>query len=258
MVPIEDVEHGSGADASDGSEGGLGVEFIIAAVLLGISVVMASMVLTAGMDRNGVLLATALRKTELALGQANAAAVRRAPVPEVDIATKHTLNTVGSPFLGPASAKVTLVEFSDFQCPFCARATPTLRKIRKAYGDDVRIVFKHLPLPIHPKAPAAHLAAEAAHRQGKFWPLHDKIFAEQGSMSEENYLKWAAELGLDMEQFARDVASSETKTRVASDAREAHDLGVSSTPAFFVNGYLIKGAKPFSVFQEKIDEELAK
>jgi protein-disulfide isomerase len=153
---------------------------------------------------------------------------------------------------------VTIVEFSDFQCPFCSRVTPTLDRIKKEYPDDVRIVFKHLPLSIHPKAPAAHAAAEAAGRQGKFWEMHDKIFANQRNMSEEAYVGYAEELGLDVEQFKKDVASEEVKGKVRGDASQAAKLGVSGTPAFFVNGYYLSGAQPFEAFKAKIDEQLDK
>jgi len=252
------VPHDSEPDADgDQVDGG---SRIISAILLGISIVMASIIVTTGMDRSGSLIAASIRQTELALGAALRAAAPPAPkpAPSAEFTTKYTLNTVGSPSEGPASAKVTLVEFSDFQCPYCARVTPTLRKIRANYGDDVRIVFKHLPLPIHPKAMDAHYASEAAHRQGKFWPFHNKIFVEQASMSEAKYREWAEELGLDMRQFSSDLASAETKAKVDSDLQEARELGLRSTPSFFINGYLLKGAKPYSVFKERIDQELAK
>jgi protein-disulfide isomerase len=119
-------------------------------------------------------------------------------------------------------------------------------------------VFKHLPLSIHPKAPAAHAASEAAHRQGKFWEMHDKIFANQAAMSPEQYEKYAQEIGLDLEQFKRDVVSSEVKARVDADVKEAGSLGVTGTPAFFVNGRFLSGAQPFAAFKTLIDEELGK
>jgi len=121
----------------------------------------------------------------------------------------------------------------------------------------VRIVFKHQPLSIHPKAPAAHAAAEAAHRQGKFWEMHDKIFEKQREMSPEKYLEYATEIGLDVEQFKKDLASAEVKSRVDADTQEAIKLGTTGTPAFFVNGLFLSGAKPFEAFKEVIDKELA-
>jgi protein-disulfide isomerase len=121
----------------------------------------------------------------------------------------------------------------------------------------VRIVFKHMPLPIPSKAAAAHAAAEAAYRQGKFWEMHDKIFEQQREMSPEKYLGYATEIGLDVEQFKKDVASSEVKSRIDADAQEAQKLGATGTPAFFVNGRYLSGAKPFESFKEIIDKELA-
>ena len=111
---------------------------------------------------------------------------------------------------------------------------------------------------MHKNAPAAHAAAEAAHRQGKFWEMHDRIFANQRQLSEEKYVEYAQEIGLDVEQFKRDSASAEVKKRVDDDARQAASLGVTGTPGFFVNGRKLKGAKPFASFKTLIDEELAK
>ncbi len=121
----------------------------------------------------------------------------------------------------------------------------------------MRIVFKHQVLNTHPKAPAAHAAAEAAHRQGKFWEMHDKIFENQREMSPEKYEEYAAEIGLDMEQYKRDLTSSQVKSRIDADTKDAQKLGVTGTPAFFVNGRYLSGAKPFEAFKEVIDAELA-
>jgi len=121
----------------------------------------------------------------------------------------------------------------------------------------VRIVFKHMPLSNHSKAPAAHAAAEAAHRQGKFWEMHDKIFEDQRGMSPEKYLEYAAELSLDVEQFKKDIVSAEVKSRIDADSKDAQKVGATGTPAFFVNGRFLSGAKPFEAFKEIIDKELA-
>ncbi len=118
-------------------------------------------------------------------------------------------------------------------------------------------MFKHMPLSIHAKAAAAHAAAEAAYRQGKFWEMHDKIFEKQREMSPEKYLEYAAELALDVEQFKKDIASAEVKTRIDADSSDARKLGATGTPAFFVNGFFLSGAKPFEAFKEIIDKELA-
>ena len=111
---------------------------------------------------------------------------------------------------------------------------------------------------MHAKAPAAHAAAEAAYQQGKFWEMHDKIFAGQREMSEANYLKYAGEIGLDVEQFKKDLTSEKVKKRIDGDKQVASSLGVTGTPAFFINGRYLSGAQPFESFQAIIDEELGK
>jgi protein-disulfide isomerase len=122
----------------------------------------------------------------------------------------------------------------------------------------VQVVFKHLPLRIHPKAPAAHAAAIAAGKQGKFWEMHDKIFANQREMSPEKYVEYATELGLNVDQFKADAASPEVKAVMDNDTKEAASLEVTGTPAFFINGRFLSGAQPFPSFQRIIDEELKK
>ena len=121
----------------------------------------------------------------------------------------------------------------------------------------MQIVWKHLPLDIHAKAPAAHAAAEAANRQGKFWEMHDKIFGNQQGMAPEKYVEYAKQLGLNVETFKKDVASEAVKKRLDEDVKEAASLGVSGTPAFFINGLFTSGAKPFEQFKQIIDQELA-
>ena len=234
---------------------------ILAALLLGASVVAAGVIvqrpLARGVDELAGLRAE-LARLEEAVKASSPAAARQAARPNLpDPNQRYTVKTDGSPTIGTNSAKVEIVEFSDFQCPFCSRVTPTLKQIEKEYGDQVRIVFKHLPLSIHPKAPAAHAAAEAAHRQGKFWEMHDAIFANQTKMAPEKYLEYATQLGLDLERFKKDVEAPEVKKRVDADAEEAARLNVGGTPGFFVNGRYLSGAQPFEAFKQRIEEELA-
>ena len=171
---------------------------------------------------------------------------------------RYKIDISGRPAKGSKNAKVTIVEWSDFQCPFCKRVTPTLDQIHETYGDQVRIVFRHLPLSIHSKAPAAHAAAEAAHKQGKFWEMHDKIFENQRELSADKFAEYAQELGLDVDQYKKDVVSAEVKKRLDGDSSAAATLGVTGTPAFFVNGRYLSGAQPFTSFKKLIDEELDK
>ncbi len=117
-------------------------------------------------------------------------------------------------------------------------------------------MFKHLPLSMHSKAPAAHKAAEAAYLQGKFWEMHDRIFSAQREMSPEKYLAYAAEIGLDIDRFKSDLESAKVKRRIDSDTKEAGAVGVTGTPAFFLNGRFLSGAQPFEAFKRVIDDEL--
>jgi len=122
----------------------------------------------------------------------------------------------------------------------------------------VKIVFKHLPLSIHSKAAAAHAAAEAAYQQEKFWEMHDKIFASQREMSPEKYELYAAEIGIDVDRYKKDLVSAKVKKRIDGDSQAAAKLGVTGTPAFFINGRFLSGAQPFESFKRIIDEELKK
>jgi protein-disulfide isomerase len=233
---------------------------IVAATILGLSILGGSYLMVKSLDRaSGQIAALG---GALAKGQpAEAPAKDPAPSPRrgPDPAKAYSVNTAGAPSKGgTAAAAVTLIEFSDFQCPFCSRVTGTLDQIEKTYGDRVRIVFKHLPLRMHSRAPLAHKAAEAANRQGKFWEMHDLIFANQRELSEAKYLEYAGQIGLDMGRFKKDLASASVKARVDADAAEAERLGVTGTPAFFVNGYFLSGAKPFADFKRLIDAQLAK
>ncbi len=238
-----------------------GTPLIVAAVILAVAVLGGALILKSSMDAGTAELVGV--KTSLVEFKDALAAVARPPAPAAqrpsgpDPAKKYSLNLNGTPFKGPAAARITVVEFSDFQCPFCKRVGPTLEQIEKAYGDKVRIAFKHLPLPMHPMAESAARASEAAHRQGKFWEMHDKLFADQQALSEQAYEKHAKEIGLDVERFKKDFTSPEVKARVEADAREANQLGVGGTPGFFVNGRFLSGAQPFEAFKTLIDQELA-
>lgn len=120
----------------------------------------------------------------------------------------------------------------------------------------MRLVFKNLPLAIHPNSPGAHRAAEAAHRQGKFWGMHDRIFANQGSLDVESYRRYARELGLDMERFESDMAAPEVQAAIDRDKKQAAALQVRGTPGFFINGRFLSGAQPLEAFKAIIDSEL--
>ncbi len=164
----------------------------------------------------------------------------------------------GDAVKGPANAKVTIVEFSEFQCPFCKRVNPTIDQIMKQYGNDVRVVFKHNPLSFHKEAPYASQAALAAGKQGKFWEMHDMLFENQRQLKPEDIEKYAQEIGLNMEKFKADANSDAIKKQIAADQALAAKVGARGTPTFFINGKKLRGAQPFPRFQEKIDEALGK
>lgn len=229
---------------------------IISALILGASLIAAALLIRSPLDRTVTELA-ALREAVEAAPAAPPGPAARPGRPDPN--KRYSIDTEGAPVRGPASAKVSIVEFGDFQCPFCARVEPTLRQIEEHYGDEVRIVFKHLPLrTLHPQAVATHAAAEAAHRQGRFWEMHDAILADPRQTSPEHFAELAERIGLDLERFAEDVISPQVKGRVDADIREAGRLGVSGTPGFFINGRFLSGAKPFEEFQRVIDRELGR
>jgi protein-disulfide isomerase len=162
------------------------------------------------------------------------------------------------PAAGPQSAKVTIVEFSDFQCPYCSKASKTVQQLREAYGDKVRIVFKEHPLPFHDNASLAAQAAAEANAQGSFWPFHDRLFANQKALARTDLEATAQSLGLDMARFRSALDSGTHKAHVEQDSAQASALGATGTPAFFINGRLLSGAQPIEVFKQAIDEELAR
>jgi protein-disulfide isomerase len=163
------------------------------------------------------------------------------------------------PSLGPASAPVTIVEYSDFQCPFCQRVAPTLKRVRETYGDKVRIVWKDFPLTqIHPDAFKAGEAAHCAGDAGKYWEYHDLLFANQQALGTDDLKKYAASLGIDSAMFAACLDGGTHGERVRNGVAEGGRLGVNSTPTVYINGRFLSGAQPFEVFQSVIDEELSR
>ncbi len=168
------------------------------------------------------------------------------------------VDIAGSPVKGKSDARITIVEFSDFQCPFCTRGMKTMEDVLKAYPNDVRLVFKNLPLEFHPNAKPAAVAALAAGEQGKFWEMHDILFANQKELSEENFIKWAGQISLDVEKFKNDLKNPALMAKVEQDAQLGESLGVNGTPGFFVNGVQLSGAQPLPEFQKIIDRWLKK
>jgi protein-disulfide isomerase len=170
---------------------------------------------------------------------------------------RQVVASAGSPSKGPAKAPVEMIEFSDFQCPFCQRADPTVQQVLSTYGDRIRLVYRHYPLPNHPNARPAAEAAACAAEQDKFWQYHDRLFANPTKLADPDLKRHAADLGLNTGQFDGCLDSHKQKAKVDTDLKAGEDAGVNGTPAFFINGRILSGAQPFEAFKKIIDEELS-
>jgi len=189
-------------------------------------------------------------------------ALREPEAPRVDVAFGDN-----NPTMGPKDAKVKIIEFSDFECPFCARALPVLKQIKETYGDKVSVTFRDFPLSFHRTAKTQAQAGACAHEQNKFWEFHDKIFSAQGKVQTgfntgkkagliDTLSDIAKDSGLDRAKFKECLESGRFANEIEADTRAGADAGVSSTPSFFVNGRLMAEAQPFAEFKRVIDEEL--
>jgi protein-disulfide isomerase len=173
-------------------------------------------------------------------------------------APRVTVEAAGRPTRGPASAPVEIIEFSDFQCPFCLSAFPTVNRVLQTYGDRVRFTYRHYPLPNHPNARPAAEAAACAAEQNKFWEYHDRLFQNASKLATADLKQHAADLGLNATTFNACVDERTFQKDVDTDVAAANAVGVNGTPAFFINGRPLSGAQPFDVFKRVIDEELAR
>jgi protein-disulfide isomerase len=170
---------------------------------------------------------------------------------------RQAVAAASGPSKGSANAPIEIIEFSDFQCPYCQRVNPTVEKVLATYGDRIHFVYRHFPLSTHPNARPAAEASQCAAEQGKFWPYHDKLFAAPSRLNEPDLKQHAAELGLDAARFNGCVDSHKYKAQVDADMQAGEEAGVNGTPAFFINGRMLGGAQPFEAFKQIIDEELA-
>lgn len=161
-----------------------------------------------------------------------------------------------APVRGPGNARITLVEFSDFQCPFCVAATPQLDALLKAYPSQVKLIFKEFPLDSHSQAALAAAAALAAHKQGKFWQMHDAMFSLQGNLSRQRIVSLANGIGIDMKRFQADLDSPDIKRAVTKEISEGEHIGVDSTPTLFVDGRRFNGPLTVAALKPVIDGEL--
>jgi protein-disulfide isomerase len=198
--------------------------------------------------RSGAEQTTAAAANPPAATPAATQQIKRYPVPVDD-----------DPAIGPADAPITIIEFSDFQCPYCRKwYDETYQKLLQTYPDKVRFVYRDFPLTsIHPEAQPAAEAAQCANEQGVYWKYYDKLFSNESELGTETYKKYAAELGLDTARFDKCLADRTYQKEVEADLEYASNLGVNSTPTFFINGIAVVGAQPFEVFQYIIDKELA-
>ena len=197
-------------------------------------------------------------------GQPSAAAQQPSePVAEVPITpepqfTRYDIPTEGYPSLGPDDAPITIVEFSDFQCPFCRRFhEDTYQALLDAYPGQIRFVYRNLPLTsIHPDAMPSAIASLCANDQNAYWDYHGKLFSSE-TLTRDTFIQYATDLNLNVEDFTACLDSGKHDEFIQQDMNFALDLGVQSTPTFFINGLAIVGAQPFSAFQQIIDQELA-
>lgn len=158
-----------------------------------------------------------------------------------------------APAKGPADAPVVVIEFSDFQCPYCQKTSETMKQLAEKFPDKIRLVFKNHPLPnIHKHAQLAAEAAVAAKEQGKFWQMHDLLFAFRDALERTDLEGYAESIGLDMHRFRADLDNRVYAVRVAQEAQEAIEIGATGVPAVFVNGLYIKGAKPLEVYEKAV------
>jgi len=184
------------------------------------------------------------------------ASFREQAVVEVQLEQPRIEVGGSGPSKGPESAPITIVEFSDYQCPFCKRSESVIEEVLTRYPEQVRFVYRHLPLPMHPHARPAAEAAVCAEEQGKFWPFHALLFENNKALSEEDLTKYAEQAGLDTEAYQKCRESESASARVTADLAAGQEAGARGTPAFFINGIFLNGARPIESFIEVIDAEL--
>jgi len=189
-------------------------------------------------------------KAEVNAGPAPAAGGEPAPGPAKKVEVGN------APSRGPKNAPITVVLFSDFQCPFCGRVEPSIAELEKLYPGKVRVAWKNYPLPFHNNAKPAAEAALAANEQGKFWQMHEILFKNQQALTGPDLEKYAKDIGLDMGKFKAAMDSHKFAAQVENDAKQGSSLGVEGTPAAFVNGQLVSGAQPVDAFKKIVDAEL--
>lgn len=173
-------------------------------------------------------------------------------VPRIDVSVDD------DPSKGPATAKVTIIQFAEYQCPYCGKAGESLNEVAKVYGDQVRFVFRDYPLDFHPRAIPAAIAANCANKQGKYWEVHDTLMADQQSLAEADLERAATKAKVNLAQWNECRKDPAMEAEIKKDFDDGQAAGVSGTPAFFINGVFINGAQPYEKFKSIIDAELLK
>lgn len=186
-------------------------------------------------------------------------ALKEAQTQEKQQVRRYDVPIEGNPIYGPDTAAITIIEFSDFECPYCRKWTlEVLPALKQEYGDKVRVVYRDFPLyGLHQNAASAAEAANCANEQGKFWPYHDLLFGGGESFSPAVYEKYASQISLDAAKFKQCLSENRYQKSVEEDYSYAANLGINSAPTFFINGLPVVGAQPFEVFKQIIDKELA-
>lgn len=171
----------------------------------------------------------------------------------------NNMATFDDPSVGPRDAKVVIVEFSDFQCPFCGQSAPVIKEILKDYGDKILFVYRDFPVEdLHPQSVLAAMAGECAHEQGKFWEMHDRIFANQANITSANLKTYAIQIGLNSLQFGSCLDSQKYLAEIEEDLQDGFKAGVRATPTFLINGVKVEGALPFNTLEKIILSELSR
>jgi protein-disulfide isomerase len=168
----------------------------------------------------------------------------------------YPITTMNAPFKGPKDAPVTLIEYTDYQCPFCKRVQPTIDDLLKEYPGKIRFATMCNPLSFHKKALPAALAGRAAGRQGKFWEMHHLLFENNKALDDANLVKYAKQLDLNIEQFNKDRKDENLKKEILKEQAQALKFGATGTPAFFVNGKKLSGARPLAQFKAAVEDAL--
>ncbi|MFQ5669127.1 MAG: DsbA family protein [Acidobacteriota bacterium] len=231
---------------------------LILGAAVSVGILLGRLTVDSGAAASGDAASRPAAGVQAAPGKTAAAAVPVKAVanqPATKTVSRVRLDLGGAPSVGRADAPVTLVEFVDYQCPFCRRAHPTVTQIMKRYGDKVRFVFLQNPLPFHKDAPLAAHAALAAAEQGRFEEMHELIFSGK-ALKRADFISYARKIGLDTKAFEASLDSDRLATRVKQDQTQAARVGASATPFFFINGRSVRGARPLADFTKIIDEEL--